>query len=94
MESMEKAGEISKTQIDRLGDRLRKGDVSEDDLRLLNDYRRSYIAPYEAVVKKIQDELKLAPTGRTPKTRTSILYKLRRQRLGPDIRKAVRRCGS
>jgi hypothetical protein len=26
--------ELSKTQVDRLGDRLRKGDIHEDDLRL------------------------------------------------------------
>ena len=32
------SGELSKTQIDRLGDRLRKGDIHEDDLRLLDIY--------------------------------------------------------
>jgi ppGpp synthetase/RelA/SpoT-type nucleotidyltranferase len=30
---------VSKTQIDRLGDRLRKGNVAEADLRLLDLYR-------------------------------------------------------
>src|SRR5437660_2932447 len=69
----------TKSQVDRLGDRLRKGDISETDLRQLNNYRRSFIEPYQAVVRKIQDELKLEPTGRTPKTPTSILDKLRRE---------------
>jgi ppGpp synthetase/RelA/SpoT-type nucleotidyltranferase len=71
-------GEVSKSQIDRLGDRLRGGG-SSDDLHLLNNYRRSFIEPYNEVVKKIQNELKLEPTGRIPKTVTSILGKLRRQ---------------
>jgi len=39
---MAKPNEISKTQIDRLGDRLRKGNIHEDDLRLLDIYRRSF----------------------------------------------------
>jgi hypothetical protein len=34
--------QFSKSSIDRLGDRLRRGDVSEPDLRLLEDYRRSH----------------------------------------------------
>ena len=40
--------EMSKTQIDRLGDRLRKGDISEADLRLLDTYRRSFSEAYES----------------------------------------------
>ena len=30
----------SKAQIDKLGERLREGDISEMDLRLLDQYRR------------------------------------------------------
>lgn len=33
---------LSKTQIDQLGDRLRRGSFSEADLRVLDDYRRSF----------------------------------------------------
>jgi len=43
------AEEISKTQLDRLGDRLRKGDISEADLRLLDQFRRSFSDAYETV---------------------------------------------
>lgn len=35
------ANGVSKTQIDRLGDRLRKHEISDDDLRLLDLYRRA-----------------------------------------------------
>lgn len=69
----------SKTQIDHLGDRLRQGDVSEEDLRLLDNYRRSFSDAYEEVVGRIQDQIGLQPTGRPQKTRTSIIEKLRRQ---------------
>ena len=46
--------QLSKSQIDRLGDRLRKGDVSESDLRLLEDYRRSFTKSYDYVVERIR----------------------------------------
>lgn len=76
---MEKANEFSKTQIDRLGDRLRKGDIREDDLRLLDLYRRSFSVAYEDVVGKIREQLNLEPTGRPAKSTTSIADKLRRE---------------
>jgi putative GTP pyrophosphokinase len=71
--------EVSKTQIDRLGDRLRQGKVSEDDLRLLDQYRQTITEAYEAVVGVLRDELGLEPTGRPAKTTASISDKLRRE---------------
>lgn len=41
---------ISKTQIDRLGDRLRQGNITEADLRLLDEYRRTFTDAYEVVI--------------------------------------------
>jgi ppGpp synthetase/RelA/SpoT-type nucleotidyltranferase len=73
------ATELSKTQVDRLGDRLRKGHITEADLRLLDQYRRSFSEAYEAVVSAIRKELGLAPTGRPAKSTTSISDKLRRE---------------
>jgi putative GTP pyrophosphokinase len=73
------AKKISKTQIDRLGDRLKKGNISEDDLRLLDQYRRSFTEAYEIVVGAIRRELALEPTGRPAKSTTSISDKLRRE---------------
>lgn len=37
------ASEISKTQIDKLGERLKKGEITDADLRLLDEYRRSFL---------------------------------------------------
>lgn len=71
--------QLSKSQIDRLGDRLRKGDVSESDLRLLEDYRRSFTESYDYVVERIRSDLSLAPTGRRAKSTKSIIDKLRRE---------------
>lgn len=71
--------EISKTQIDRLGDRLKEGNITEDDLRLLDQYRLSFTEVYEAVVGAIRRELSLEPTSRPAKSTTSISEKLRRE---------------
>ena len=73
------AKEISKTQIDRLGDRLKKGDISDDDLRLLDIYRGSFSDAYEFVVERIRDLMEFEPTGRPLKLTESISDKLRRE---------------
>lgn len=71
--------QVSKSQIDRLGNRLRKGEINEADLRLLDDYRRSFGGAYELVVGAIRTELGLEPTGRPAKSTTSISEKLVRE---------------
>ncbi|HEX8130634.1 MAG TPA: hypothetical protein VF527_16155 [Pyrinomonadaceae bacterium] len=73
------AKELTKSQIDRLGDRLKKGNITEADLRLLDSYRRSFTAAYEIVVGTIRQDLALEPTGRPAKSTTSISEKLRRE---------------
>lgn len=70
---------ISKTQIDRLGDRLKQINISESDLQLLDQYRRSFNEAYEFVIKNIRKELSLEPTGRAAKSTLSISEKLRRE---------------
>jgi ppGpp synthetase/RelA/SpoT-type nucleotidyltranferase len=70
---------LSKTKIDRLGDRLRKGSLTDDDLRLLDEYRRSFAAAYNVVATAIRSELGLEPTGRPAKSTTSITEKLQRE---------------
>jgi len=72
---------LSKTQIDRLGDRLKQGNFSEDDLRLLDEYRRSFAEAYDLVIGNIRENLGLEPTGRPAKTTTSIAEKLRREHI-------------
>ncbi len=69
---------FSKTQIDRLGDRLKGGPHTESDLRLLDDYRRSFGEAYEAVVLAIRQRGEL-PTGRPTKSTHSIVEKLHRE---------------
>jgi putative GTP pyrophosphokinase len=69
---------ISKSQIDRLGERLRKG-KADDDLRLLEQYRRSFSTSYETVVDAIREKLLLEPTGRPTKSTPSIVDKLCRE---------------
>jgi putative GTP pyrophosphokinase len=73
------ANNLSKTQIDRLGDRLRKGEITEADLRSLDEYRRSFSEAYELVVGAIRNKLTLEPTGRPAKSTTSIAEKLERE---------------
>ena len=53
---------FSKTQIDRLGDRLKKGDISDADLRLLDEYRRSFAQAFGFIVEAIRRELALELT--------------------------------
>lgn len=73
------AQEFSKSQVDRLGDRLKKGNIEEADLRMLDQYRRSYVDAYEIVVGAIREKLLLEPTGRPAKSTPSIAEKLRRE---------------
>jgi len=69
---------FSKTQIDRLGDRLKGDPHTESDLRLLDDYRRSFGEAYEAVIRTIRQRGEF-PTGRLAKSTFSIVEKLRRE---------------
>lgn len=70
---------ISKSQIDRLGNRLRNGGINENDVRLLDEYRRSFNDAYEIVVGSIRQKLGLEPTGRPAKSTISITEKLQRE---------------
>ncbi len=71
--------DLSKTQIDRLGDRLRKGNLSDDDLQLLDHYRKSFGEAYAAVTNIIHSQLGLESSGRPAKSTSSIIEKLRRE---------------
>jgi putative GTP pyrophosphokinase len=71
---------FSKTQIDRLGNRLKGGPHTEKDLRLLDEYRRSFGEAYETVVRILRQRGEF-PTGRLAKSTLSIVEKLRRESL-------------
>jgi len=70
---------FSKTQIDRLGERLRRGNMSDADLKLLDAYRRSFASGYEQVIAAIRSTVDYPPTGRPAKSTTSIVEKLHRE---------------
>jgi ppGpp synthetase/RelA/SpoT-type nucleotidyltranferase len=72
-------GSLSKTQVDRLGDRFRKGKIAEGDFHELDAYRRSFAEAYEEILAIVRNATQLEPTGRPAKSTTSIIEKLRRE---------------
>ncbi|NOT62014.1 MAG: hypothetical protein HOP19_17510 [Acidobacteria bacterium] len=70
---------FSKTQIDKLGERLKQDQIEEADLRMLAEYRNSFTQAFETVVSLIRERLALEPTGRPVKSTASITDKLRRE---------------
>jgi ppGpp synthetase/RelA/SpoT-type nucleotidyltranferase len=74
---------LSNNQIEKLGDRLRKGDFSEPDLALLDEFRQTYSEVDEQAYQLIQSALASTSgwtsTKRKRKTQQSIVDKLRRQ---------------
>lgn len=69
----------SKAQLDRLGERLRLGTDTEDDVHMLDDYRKSFRPAYEQAAATIRNGLAVDATGREAKTVSAITQKLRRQ---------------
>lgn len=70
---------LSRSSVDRLGERLKASPVSESDLVLLDEYRRSFGQAYEEAFGKLQSTLRLRPTGRPAKSTLSIVAKLNRE---------------
>jgi ppGpp synthetase/RelA/SpoT-type nucleotidyltranferase len=73
MESPSKAG------IDRLGERLRGQAFDEADLRLLDEYRRTFGLAYDRVVANVQRITGVPVSGRPAKSTSSIIEKLNRE---------------
>lgn len=69
---------LSKTQIDKLGERLKTGQLTDADLLELDDYRRSFSGAYEKARAAARKFTKRELTGRT-KSNSSIVEKLRRE---------------
>jgi hypothetical protein len=53
---------INKSGIDRLGERLCEGAISESDLRLLDEFRQSFAPAYTQVIGVARLTLGLGPT--------------------------------
>lgn len=75
---------LSQSQLTRLGERLKSARLDEADLRLLDEYRRTFGPACDALVQVLRAELKRALTVRGAKSTQAIVEKLRRQscRLG------------
>src|SRR5207253_11517716 len=69
----------SKAQIDRLGDLLKEDQETQEDLRMLDEFRWSFSPAYEMVIAVIRDKLGLQPTGRPEKSTSAISEKLKRE---------------
>ncbi len=74
---------LSQSQLTKLGDRLR-GEVTEADLTMLDEYRRSFETPGKWVADEVRMCTGVVPTQRNAKSSRAIIEKLRRQssRLG------------
>lgn len=74
---------FSQSQLTQLGNRLKVG-VTADDLRILDEYRRSFGPACERVIHTIKTVLGLHPTARPAKSTQAIVEKLNRlsSRLG------------
>jgi ppGpp synthetase/RelA/SpoT-type nucleotidyltranferase len=70
---------LSTSQLNKLGERLRKGQPTDDDLRALDTFRLSFAAACEQVFRELS-QLGLKPVSRPAKSTASIIAKLNRER--------------
>ena len=73
------AEKLTISQLNKLGDRLRRDPDNHDALRLLETFRLSFTAAYDRVFGQLR-ELGLDPAGRPAKSTQSIIAKLVRLR--------------
>src|SRR3989337_3744310 len=71
---------LSRSQLDKLGERLAFGEPTQEDLEQLDQYRRSFGPAYEEATRAITNELGLQLSGRPQKTTESIVAKIQRER--------------
>jgi ppGpp synthetase/RelA/SpoT-type nucleotidyltranferase len=71
---------LTRSQVDKLGLRLRSADdPSEDDLIALDDYRLTFSEPCARVVDFLRIALGVTPTSRPGKSTHSVRYKIQRE---------------
>ncbi|HMF51966.1 MAG TPA: hypothetical protein VK603_25135, partial [Candidatus Saccharimonadales bacterium] len=73
------AEKLTISQLNKLGERLRKDPDNKDDLRTLDAFRSSFAAACERVSDELS-KLGLEPVSRPAKTTLSIIAKLNRER--------------
>lgn len=72
-------GQLTKSQVDQIGDRLRSQGVTEADERMLDQYRELFAKPATRVMRALEEQAGLKPTARSTKTVQAIVEKLRRE---------------
>src|SRR3954451_14764163 len=72
-------GQLTKSQIDKLGQKLRTQTFQEIELTVLDEYRRSFGSADDRVIEKVQAVLGVPITGRPAKSTASIIEKLNRE---------------
>lgn len=70
---------LSRSQVDRVGQRLKSGDVDGDVIQTLEKYRGEFSGMYKVVETLLRDRLGYQVTGRPAKSTVAITEKLRRQ---------------
>ncbi|MGZ9271729.1 MAG: hypothetical protein ACXW6T_21610 [Candidatus Binatia bacterium] len=73
------AEKLTTSQLNKLGERLRKDPDNKDDLRALDAFRSSFASACEQVSDELS-KLRLDPVSRPAKTTLSIIAKLNRER--------------
>lgn len=73
------SAEISKNQIDKLGNHLKKRKIQAVDLKVLDAYRKSFSGIYTHTINKIRTQIHLDPVGRPAKSTLAIIDKLQRE---------------
>jgi putative GTP pyrophosphokinase len=68
---------MNRAKVDRLGERLRLN-ITDDDLTMLDTFRRTFRGAYDHVIDSIRSDLALEVSGRPAKSTTAIVDKLRR----------------
>ncbi|MFG6432497.1 RelA/SpoT domain-containing protein [Roseateles sp. LYH14W] len=71
---------MSTTQVNKLGERLRKGPITEADLHLLDEYRRQFANASSEVERVLREEFRQQPASREAKSTSAICAKLQRER--------------
>ncbi|WP_457442915.1 hypothetical protein [Roseateles sp. P5_E4] len=71
---------MSTTQVNKLGERLRAGPISEADLHLLDEYRRQFANASAEVERVLREEFLQQPASREAKSTPAICAKLQRER--------------
>lgn len=69
---------LSRSQVDKIGEQLRRGDVDASALTKLSEYQTEFNDAYSYVERLLTTKMYLTITGRPAKSTLSIIEKLRR----------------